>query len=221
MRRGRVAAASAAVDSILGALRDAIPGTFTVKTRLGFESPEEFEVLLPIFARHGLDMLTVHGRTVRQSYGGRVHYDWIARAVVELPCPVLANGDIFSAATARAVLQLTRAKGLMMGRGAIRNPWLFAQIRQILRGQNPSYPTGREVLSYVRVLYETVRPPGVNETIHVQLMKRYMNFLGEGLDAAGSFLHQIRRVETELDFFHVCGQFLDHDETVRLELGSS
>src|SRR5205807_3145063 len=57
------------VDSILGALRETITSTrFTVKTRIGFEDPEVFSELLPIFAKHSLDLLTVHGRTVKEMY---------------------------------------------------------------------------------------------------------------------------------------------------------
>src|SRR6266481_1031106 len=62
------------VDSILGALRDAISIRFTVKTRLGFDSPQVFDELLPIFAKHSLDLLTVHGRTVQEMYRSEVHY---------------------------------------------------------------------------------------------------------------------------------------------------
>src|SRR5215207_7677125 len=64
------------VDSILGALRAAIqpPCRFTVKTRLGFDSPEVFDELLAIFAKHSLDLLTVHGRTVAEMYRTEVHY---------------------------------------------------------------------------------------------------------------------------------------------------
>jgi tRNA-dihydrouridine synthase B len=119
------------VDAILGALRDAIepPCRFTVKTRLGFDSPDVFDELLPIFARHGLDLLTVHGRTVAEMYRTTVHYEFIARAVEAMPCPVLANGNVYSAAKAQEILNVTSAAGLMIGRGAIRNPWLFDQIR--------------------------------------------------------------------------------------------
>src|SRR5712675_909274 len=85
------------VDAILGALRDAVKIKFTVKTRIGFDSPEVFSELLPIFARHSLDLLTVHGRTVKEMYRSEVHYEYIARAVKELPCPVLANGNVYSA----------------------------------------------------------------------------------------------------------------------------
>src|SRR5580700_938644 len=56
------------IDAILGALREAVTVPFTVKTRLGFASPAEFDALLALFARHPIDLLTVHGRTVAQMY---------------------------------------------------------------------------------------------------------------------------------------------------------
>src|SRR5215471_11317106 len=102
------------VDAILGALRDAIQIKFTVKTRLGFDSSEVFDELLPIFAKHSLDLLTVHGRTVKEMYRSEVHYDYIARAVAALPCPVLANGNVYSAEKAAEVLEVTGARGLMI-----------------------------------------------------------------------------------------------------------
>src|SRR6185436_4813027 len=113
------------IDAILGALRDAVKIKFTVKTRIGFDSPAVFDELLPIFAKHSLDLLTVHGRTVHEMYRAEVHYDYISRAVTEAKCPVLANGNVYSAAKASDVLKITGARGLMIGRGAIRNPWLF------------------------------------------------------------------------------------------------
>src|SRR3989440_624885 len=130
----------ARVDRILGALRDAVKIKFTVKTRLGFDSPKGFSELLPIFARHSLDLLTVHGRMVKEMYRTEVHYDLIAQAVAELPCPILANGNVYSAQKAGEVLKTTGARGLMIGRGAIRNPWLFHQIRQQHRGETLFVP---------------------------------------------------------------------------------
>src|SRR5437773_8833617 len=90
------------VDAILGALRDAISIKFTVKTRLGFDSPEGFDELLAVFARHAIDLLTVHGRTVAEMYRSEVQYDYIARAARGLPFPVLANGNGHSAHSADA-----------------------------------------------------------------------------------------------------------------------
>ena len=60
----------------------------------------------------------MHGRTVKEMYRTEVHYDLIARAVADLPCPVLANGNVYSAAKAAEALKTTGARGLMIGRGA-------------------------------------------------------------------------------------------------------
>ena len=205
------------VDAILGALRDAVKIKFTVKTRIGFDSPEVFDEILPILAKHSPDLLAVHGRTVREMYGGTVHYDCIARAVAVMSCPVLANGNVHSAASAAEILKITGARGLMIGRGAIRNPWLFQQIREHLRGEAVFVPRGYEVLEYVRALYDAVCSPVVRESAQVAKMKKYMNYLGEGVDPGGRFLHQIRRVTTKADFFRVCEEFLNHDRFLPLE----
>jgi len=199
------------VDAILGALREAIKIKFTVKTRIGFDSGEVFSELLPIFARHSLDLLTVHARTVREMYRSQVRHDFIARAAAAMPCPVLANGDIYSAQNAADVLRITGARGLMIGRGAIRNPWLFDQIRRQHQGRPPLVPRGRDVLGYVRALCQAACSPGARESSQVQRMKKYMNYLAMGVEPTGQFLHQIRRAENWGDFFRVCEKFLDHD----------
>jgi tRNA-dihydrouridine synthase len=205
------------VDAILGALRDAVTVKFTVKTRIGFDSPEVFDEFLPIFAKHSLDLLTVHGRTVKEMYRTEVHYDYIARAVAAVPCPVLANGNVYSADKAREVLALTGARGLMIGRGVIRNPWLFQQIRRQQRGESQFIPTGFQVLDYLRALYETVRPPGIKENAHIQKMKKYLNYIGLGVEPTGQFLHDIRRATTEAEFFRLCETYLSHNEPMPLE----
>jgi tRNA-dihydrouridine synthase len=205
------------VEVILGALRDAIRTRFTVKTRVGFDSPEVFERLLPIYARSGIDLLTVHGRTVSDGYRTAVRYDLIAQAVQAMPCPVLANGNVHCAENALEVLRLTGARGLMIGRGAIRNPWIFGQIRALERGVTPSTPTGRCVLDYLKKLYHSVRPEGLAERPQVNKMKKYLNFVGLGIEPTGQFLHAIRRVTTEADFFKVCEDHLDHDDPMPLE----
>jgi tRNA-dihydrouridine synthase B len=207
----------ARVDAILGALRDAISIKFTVKTRIGFDSPAVFDELLPIFARHSIDLLTVHGRTVQEMYRPGVHYDYILRAVEAVSCPVLANGNVYSAQNAAEVLRWTGARGLMIGRGAIRNPWLFHQIRQHQGGETRFTPTGQDVLAYIRALYDAVCSPDVREIAQVQKMKKYLNFLGAGVEPTGQFLHQIRRVTTQDDFFRVCDEFLNHDRPMALE----
>lgn len=209
----------ARIDAILGALREVVTIPFTVKTRIGFESPAEFDRLLSVFAKHKIDLLTVHARTVKQMYRPGVRYDLIAQAVRELPCPVFANGNVFSAAQAGKILAETGVHGLMIGRGAIRNPWLFDQIRAELRNDPIPWPTGRDVLSYLRELWDNEIIPGVRELPQVQRMKKFTNFIGEGLNT--KFLHDIRRVETTMDFWRVCEASLDHEKPMKLEPAES
>lgn len=199
----------ARIDAILGALRDAVSCAFTVKTRVGFESEHEFDTLLPIFQKHAIDLLTVHGRTVKQMYRPGVHANLIALAAREMPCPVIANGDVFTAEDAHKWMQETTVAGVMIGRGAIRNPWIFDQIR----GSSDARVTGRDLLGYIHDLYETVTTPDTNELAQVNKLKKYMNFLGVGLPRAEEFLHSIRRVTDRSGFFQVCFEHLDHCES--------
>jgi tRNA-dihydrouridine synthase len=150
-------------------------------------------------------------------YRPGVRYDLIAQAASELRCPVLANGNVFSAAQAQQLLAETGVRGLMIGRGAIRNPWLFDQIRAELNGQAVKLPTGRHVLNYIRELWDAEVTPDVRESAQVQRLKKFMNFIGEGVPNANDFLFQIRRVETKAGFFSICEQFLDHDEPMSLD----
>ena len=205
------------IDQILGALRAAIEIPFTVKTRIGFDDVEVFDELLPIFAKHSLDLVTVHARTVKEMYRSAPRYEFIARAVETLSCPVLANGNIYSADKADDVLAATGAAGLMIGRGVIRNPWLFRQIREQLQRLPMFRPSGRDVLDYVHALWNAVTTCGIRESSQVANMKKYMNFVGLGVEPTGAFLHAIRRVNTERDFFAICEEFLEHDEPMPLE----
>jgi len=196
------------IDAILGALRDAITTRFTVKTRVGFDDPAVFERLLPIFARHSLDLLTVHGRTVADMYRGGIRYDLIAQAVAALQCPVLANGNVNSAADGMETLRLTGARGLMIGRGAIANPWIFDQIRRLRHGEPVTEAAGPEILDYIERLYAAVCSPDVRESAQVQKMKKTMNFIAGRAGSSGRFLDEIRRVADKKSFFETCARHL-------------
>ena len=205
------------VDAILGSLREAISLPFSVKTRLGFEASHELDKLLSVFARHPLDLLTLHGRTVKQMYRSAVDYDAIAKAVTSLPFPVLINGNVHSAKHAMQVHKQTQGAGWMIGRGAIRNPWLFDQIRALAKGQEPALPTGQDVLAYIEDLYHTLRYIPVSDEAHINRLKKYLNFIGLGIDRNGEFLHAMRQARTREAFFHIARQHLDHPSPMPLE----
>jgi tRNA-dihydrouridine synthase len=196
------------IRSILSALRDAVPGLLTVKMRIGFEDDANFDRILDIVNECRADLLTVHGRTVREMYRSDVHYDRIAHAAGRSHCPLLANGNVTSAARAAEVVRDTGSAGVMIGRHAIRNPWIFRQCRERFAGGTPARISLVEVREYVERLYTATRMPEVPERAHVNKMKKYLNFVGQGVDPRGAFLHDMRRAESEQALFEVCDRHL-------------
>lgn len=197
------------IDEILAALREVCgTGLFTVKMRIGFDDAAPFEAVLDSVNRHAADLLSVHGRTVREGYRGEVHYDLIARAVARAACPVLANGNVTSAARARAVLAETGAAGVMIGRHAIRNPWIFTQCRAAFAGQAAAPVSLAQVRDYIERLYEATRSADFPERAHVNKMKKYLNFVGQSVAPDGAFLYEMRRSTSAAELFAVCDAHL-------------
>jgi tRNA-dihydrouridine synthase B len=115
----------------------------TVKFRKGWDAEHvnavEFAAMLE---SAGAAALTVHGRTRTQMYSGKADWEIIRRVKQAVSIPVFANGDVFTPQDAADILDCTGADGVMIGRGACGNPWLFRQAKALLAGQPvPPAPT--------------------------------------------------------------------------------
>lgn len=137
-----------ALPEILGALRETIAGTFSIKVRAGYRDPEQIFSLLPVFEAAGVDFLVLHARTVEQRYEGAADHSITARVVRATRLPVIANGDLNTVEGSERVRRETGAAGLMLGRGAMRDPLLFER----LRGKAPATPSPGE-LAHVHQRY--------------------------------------------------------------------
>ena len=178
------------LHEITQSLRTALPaGQFSIKCRLGWEHAEdEFPAILDILAAAAPDEVGIHARTRKQLYGGTPHFDYVRKAVETLPCPVLANGDITTPQQAGSCIQLTRAAGLMIGRGAVRNPYLFRQLR------GGSAPTREEMHDYYCILAEETGRVLLHkrtEKGHCNRMKKYLAFCYPDFTAEQEY--QLRR----------------------------
>ncbi len=200
------------IDAILSEVRASVHLRFTVKTRIGFDSPDEFPALLDLFRRHAIDALTVHGRTVREMYKPVVHYDAIERAVRLMPCPVFANGNVRCAESARRIVEVTGAHGLMIGRGAIRNPWIFTQIREAYAGDVQTHPTLLDLRQYIERLYEETRAPAMSQSGQVGKMKKYLGYIAPGLGEGDAFWNELKPTLTLTDLFAICDRHLASSE---------
>jgi nifR3 family TIM-barrel protein len=197
------------IERILAELRFVVNDRpLTVKMRVGFENTDNFYKILDIIARQNIDLLSLHGRTVKDMYHGVVKYDLIAEAVKRVDCPVLANGNINSATTAMEVLSQTGAAGVMVGRWAIGNPWLFDQIRQALGGQ-PIIPVSLvKVRNYIDRLWQTPTASTMPERARVGYLKMFLNYIALSVDTDGYFLRMMRQAQTEVELLTICDRFL-------------
>lgn len=178
----------------------------TVKFRKGWDEQSANAVSFAVLCEAcGASMLTVHGRTRMQQYGGKSDRACIAAVKQAVQIPVLANGDVRSGADARSILAETGCDGVMIGRGALGNPFVFAEVRAALCDKPYTPPCAREKLStaltHARLEYETKGAHAIVE------LRKHLIFYLRGMDDAAKLRMRINDCgtlseleETLLDF---------------------
>ena len=136
---GRV---EACVSAMVAAAEGLVP--VSVKMRSGFESEALFEENARAVQAGGASFVSVHPRTKRQGYRGRADWSIIARAARILDIPVVGNGDVTSAGAALALLRETECDGVMVGRGAVADPFIFHRITAALAAEGEGRREGGE-----------------------------------------------------------------------------
>jgi len=142
------------LPELLASLRRVVPGSLSVKMRGGYDDPRQVLSLLPVFEGCGVDFLILHPRTVVQKYTGHADHAITAEVAAATALPLIANGDILTAADGWRIRERCKVAGLMLGRGAIADPLLFER----LRGNAPAAPEGEEPLRGVARLLLAVLP---------------------------------------------------------------
>jgi tRNA-dihydrouridine synthase B len=149
------------------------------KIRLGFEGKRGVEIA-KICEDSGADFIAVHGRTRAMKFGGEVDYDAIAEIKAAVNIPVIANGDITSFEKAKYVLELTKCDGIMIGRAAIGNPWIFYQIKHGM-AEVPSELKREVILEHFD---EMVNFHGERGVI---MFRKHLHTYSKGIEGAASF----------------------------------
>jgi nifR3 family TIM-barrel protein len=153
----------------------------TAKIRKGFDSNNinavEFAKELE---QAGVDAVTIHGRTREQMYNGKADWNIISEVKKAILVPVIGNGDVDTAEDAEMIFRMTNCDGIMIGRGAMGNPWIFNQINQKNENINIIYPSGEEKIDmciehYKRALYYDGEEKAVRE------MRKHVGWYLKGL----------------------------------------
>ncbi len=144
------------VAEICQAAVNAVDVPVTLKTRLGVDSDNQNIIQIAQIAEQaGIQALFIHGRTKAQKFQGSADFKLIKQAKAAISIPVIANGDINTPEKAQTVLEETGCDGIMIGRAAQGNPWIFKQIHHYLNtGTHCAKPTDQEI---VEVMYQHVK----------------------------------------------------------------
>ena len=118
--------------AIVKAVKAAIPVPLSVKIRTGWSDGRDCLTFAPTLEAAGADLITIHGRTKAQGYSGTSDWNRIAEVKKTVQIPVLANGDIHTPERVEEALAITGCDGVLIARGALGNPWFFADTAQLL-----------------------------------------------------------------------------------------
>jgi len=168
------------IGTIFEAVRAAVKIPFTVKFRLGWDDENIVCVPLAKMAEDcGLNGVALHARTREQGYSGNARWEWIAAVKDAVKIPVVGNGDIRTPEDAIAMVAQTGCDGVMIGRTAASNPWIFRQIRQHAETGRYDQPTEADRYQMIRTYFKML----VDETMHGSpgKMKQFVAWFTHGI----------------------------------------
>ena len=193
---------------ILAAMVKAVKIPVTVKFRAGWDDNNRnaVEIARAVEAA-GVSAVAVHGRTRQQFYEGKADWSIIADVKQAVKVPVFGNGDIFTVADGLRMLEQTGCDGLMIGRGADGNPWLFTALAAALRGEQlPQPPSLKERLAQAAEHLEMLIAYK-NEAVAVKEMRRHISAYLKGMPHAAEFRGRFHKVDTQEQFSELLAEY--------------
>lgn len=185
------------VEEILSSLVKAIKKPVTVKIRKGFDDSHVNAVEIAKIAEYcGVAAVAVHGRTREQYYSGQADWDIIARVKDAVKIPVIGNGDVDSPQAAASLLAQTGCDGVMIGRAAQGNPWIFREVTGYLEtGEPVERPDNREKKETI-LRHAALQLQYKGEYTGVREMRKHLSWYTVGMPHSARFRQTINTMET-------------------------
>ena len=191
-------------EAIVRAVVQAVEVPVTVKCRLGWDKGS---INVLDFTRRmedaGASMVTVHGRTRAMLYSGTADWDTIHKVKEQLTIPVIANGDITGGESALRCWKRTGADGLMIGRSAFGDPWIFAEVKAAMAGQE--YPGRPPLAERVAMAVEQFQLSEQDHGEHIACLEARKHFAWylRGVPHSAYYKNQISSLNTMADIYRV------------------
>ncbi len=186
------------LNAVVGSMVRSVSVPVTAKLRSGFTDIFLFRENLLAAQEAGIAFLTLHPRTKEDGYGPPARWDLIAEAKQILNIPVIGNGDILTVDDAVRMLAQTKCDGLMIGRGAVSNPWIFQEIKAHFRGEEYVRPEGALKQYFETFLLECAAMP---QRTKLNKLKQLINFMAKSNPRRPEILSRVYADEREfVDF---------------------
>lgn len=212
------------IYEMVSAVVDAVKKPVTVKMRIGWDDEHIYAIEnARAVERAGGKAVSVHGRTREQLYTGKANWDIIRDVKQSVSIPVIGNGDVFSPEDARRMLDHTGVDGVMIGRGALGNPWmLYRTIQYLATGELLGDPAPREKME-VAILHLDRLIALKNEAVAVREMRKHLAWYLKGLPG-GARVKDVIMEETDRDrMVAILGNYIRslEEEAVQEQNGAS
>jgi tRNA-dihydrouridine synthase B len=185
------------LSRLLTTMRRAVPGLLSAKLRAGFDSTNEALGNARLVQDCGLDYLSIHPRRRIDHYRGSADWRIVALIRTELDIPVVGNGDIWYAESALRMFEETGCDAVMLGRPALRNPWIFRQLDELLAGREPFRPSGADLARHLRRLAVALAARADDPSQSpLGPLKEQLSYLCRGVPDSANFMRRLQRLPT-------------------------
>lgn len=201
------------VARILDAVVASVDVPVTLKIRTGWDPEHRNGARIARLAEDaGIVSLAVHGRTRACRYKGAAEYETIAQIKQSISIPVIANGDITSTEKSLEVLRLTKADGLMIGRGAQGRPWIFQELKNSLQDNARNASVAKKNLRDIMLGHLDDLHRFYGEETGVRVARKHLSWYCDKLENADEFRFRVVRVKSAAEQIRLTQEYFDRED---------
>lgn len=199
------------VEKIVRTIRNNTDKPITFKIRKGWDENNIVAVeVAKVIEKAGADAITIHGRTRKEFYSGKADWDIIKQVKENVSIPVIGNGDIIDEESAEKMFEYTNVDGIMVGRAAFGNPWIFKEIIYYLQnGKKMEKPTLDERFN-VMMKHIEMEVQEKNEEVAVKEMRKQLSWYIKSLKDSSHMRDKINKIATKEELINEIKQYFEY-----------
>ncbi len=185
------------MTDMISTVKKAIKIPLTIKVRTGWDAnTRNTDEVARIAYEEGVEWVAIHGRTRTQAYEGLADWDYITEVKSKSKLPIIGNGDIHTPEQANRRLQESGCDGVMIGRGCLKNPWIFRQSLNLYHQQN--HGVNRNFIELISILNTYLEKNFEEKVVGVQL-KKFSSWFSSGYPGSAQFRRDVFQYKTPQD----------------------